>query len=155
TEMKGTWTQTGTPAQPLTFQRDAASPAPAAAGSAATTRFVGAWDSVAKPGEKQQYAMSISKLSSGEYAGEVTLLAEGVPHSFDVVKVEGNSIHAELKAYGGVYDGTLAKDGNTIDGKWAEAGSPAEAVSFMRNTKTAAAAPGKPAGPTTKPFIVP
>ena len=156
TEMSGTWTQPGLPAQPLSFRRDAATPsAPAAApASSGEQGFLGAWDSVTKPGEKQQYSMAITKLSSGEYAGQVTLLAEGVPHSFDVVKVDGDSIHAELKAFGGTYDGTLSKDRNTIDGKWTEAGSAPEAVSFARSTK-AAAAPDKVPGPTTKPFLVP
>jgi len=156
--MNGTWTQSGVPAQPLSFQRDASAPAasawPTTAASPGEQGFLGAWDSVTKPGEKQQYAVTITKLSSGEYAGQVTLLAEGVPHSFDVVKVAGDSIHAELKAFGGTYDGTLSKDHNTIDGQWTEVGSAPEAVSFTRSTK-AAAAPGKVPGPTAKPFIVP
>lgn len=155
TEMKGTWTQSGVPAQPLSFTRDAAKAAQAPAAAAAPqTGFVGAWDSVAKPGEKQAYALSITKLSSGEYAGQVTLMAEGIPHSFDVVRVQEDSIHAELKAYNGTYDGKLGKDGNTIEGKWTAANSPPEAVSFTRNTK-AAATGGQPSGPTTKPFVVP
>jgi murein DD-endopeptidase MepM/ murein hydrolase activator NlpD len=158
TEMNGTWTQSGVAAQPLSFQRDAASAAASAStatpASPGEQGFLGTWDSVTKPGEKQQYAMTISKLNNGEYAGQVTLLAEAVPHSFDIVRVDGDSIHAELKAFGGAYDGTLSKDRNTIDGKWTEAGSAPEAVSFTRSTK-AAAAPGKVPGPTTKPFIVP
>src|SRR5262249_12139561 len=79
TEMSGTWTQTGVPAQQLSFKREPAQPAAAtAAASSGETGFVGVWDSVAKPGEKQRYAMTINKLSSGEYAGQVTLLQEGI-----------------------------------------------------------------------------
>ena len=159
TEIKGTWTQANVPAQPLSFQRDAAAAGQAqpgaAAGGGADAGFVGPWDSVAKPGEKQQYALNITKLSNGEYSGQVTLLAEGVPHSFDTVKIDGDSIHAELKAYGGTYEGKLTKDHNRIDGTWTEAGSPGEAVSFTRSVKSAASGSGKVPGPTTKPFIVP
>jgi murein DD-endopeptidase MepM/ murein hydrolase activator NlpD len=155
TEMKGTWTQTNVPAQPLLFTREASGTeqAPAAA-AAPQTGFVGAWDSVTKPGEKQAYALSITKLSNGDYLGQVTMMAEGIPHSFDVVIIDGDSIHAELKAYNGSYDGKLSKDGKMIEGKWTEANSPPEAVSFVRSNK-AAAASGQLAGPTTKPFVVP
>jgi len=153
TEMKGSWTQSGVPAQPLSFTKDSAKAQAPASAAPAQTGFVGNWDSIAKAGGKQEYALSFTKLSSGEYTGQVTMLAEGIPHSFDVVKVEGDTLRAELKAYNGTFEGKLGKDGSTIDGQWTEANAPPEAISFTRNTK--AAASGQPSGPTTKPFVVP
>jgi hypothetical protein len=144
TETKGTWTQANVQPQPLAFQRDTSGAAQAqqsaSAASPAEAGFAGTWDSVAKPGEKQQFTLTIMKLGNAEYTGHVTLLDEGVPHSFDVVTVQGDSIHMELKAYGGVYEGMLSKDRNTIEGTWTAGGAPAEPVSFTRNAKNAAAA---------------
>ncbi len=122
--------------------------------NAAGDPVAGLWKGVLA--EKLHLELTITKLSSGEYGGQVNSVDQGAVFPVEAVKVDGKKLHFEVKAIGGVYEGTLNDAGTEVRGTWTQKGTAAQPLNF---TRSADAAPAQGAavasGPKEKPFIVP
>jgi murein DD-endopeptidase MepM/ murein hydrolase activator NlpD len=106
--------------------------------------------------------LTITKLSNGDYSGQLNSVDQGAVIPMEGVAAQGGKVRFEVKAVGGVFEGTLNDTRTEMKGTWTQTGVPAQPLSFERDDPRPAAAsasdtaaPSKPAGPTTRPFIVP
>ena len=135
----------------------------AGAGSAQTAAkddLAGTWRGTLGSGAAQLHvALTIAKLATGEYSGELSTVEQGATLPMEALAVQGAKVRFEIKPVGGVFEGTLNEARTEIAGTWTQTGVPAQPISFQRDTSDGAKAqPGAAAanpGPTTKPFIVP
>jgi len=132
----------------------------AAAQTAAKDDVTGTWRGTLGAGAAQLHIqLTITKLANGEYSGELNSVDQGAVLPMDAVTVQGAKLRFEVKPVGGVFEGALNDAHTEIAGTWTQANTPAQPLTFQRDTSASAkAAPGAAAanpGPTTKPFIVP
>jgi murein DD-endopeptidase MepM/ murein hydrolase activator NlpD len=133
---------------------------PVLAQTGAKDDVVGTWRGTLGSGAAQLHiALTITKLANGDYSGELNSVDQGATLPMDAVTVQGAKLRFEVKPVGGVFEGTLNEAHTEITGTWTQANTPAQPLTFQRDTSAAAktqsgAAAANP-GPTTKPFIVP
>ncbi len=126
--------------------------------SLAATDISGSWAGTLGAGQNQLHlVLTLKKSDSGEYSGELNSVDQGAVLPIDSITVQDKKIRFEVKRVGGVYEGTIDKEGTEINGTWAQANVPAQPLSFHR---TKAAQPSTPAavvpsGPKEKPISVP
>jgi murein DD-endopeptidase MepM/ murein hydrolase activator NlpD len=128
--------------------------------TAAKDDVTGTWRGTLGAGATQLHvALTIIKLANGEYSGELNSVDQGAVLPMDGVTVQGAKLRFEVKPVGGVFEGTLNDAHTEIVGTWTQTNTPAQPLTFQRDTSAAAKAPQGAAaanpGPTTKPFIVP
>jgi serine-type D-Ala-D-Ala carboxypeptidase/endopeptidase len=109
----------------------------------------GVWQGALGSGAgKLPVVLTISKSSDGKYAGIFESVAQGAKLSMDNITLEGTSVRFELKDFGGVYQGTLNKEGSVMTGTWTQTAAPApQPLTFIWQS----AAPAKPPAPTLTP----
>jgi D-alanyl-D-alanine-carboxypeptidase/D-alanyl-D-alanine-endopeptidase len=109
----------------------------------------GVWQGALGSGPgKLLLVLTITKDSSGKFAGILESVAQGAKIPMDNITLEGTSVHFELKDLGGVYRGTLGKDGKEITGTWTQTAVPTpQPLAFTWQS----APPAKPPAPTLTP----
>jgi murein DD-endopeptidase len=118
----------------------------------------GKWQGVLGSGAHQLHIeLEFYKLPSGALAGDLNSVEQGATLPINAVDFQGDQLHFEIHRIGGVYQGTLGRDGAHIQGTWVQTGMPPQPLNFQRagtQTQQAPAATAPPA-PTTKPFTAP
>lgn len=134
-------------------------PAFAQAPAAPATDVAGSWTGALGAGAaKLNLVLTITKLSSGEYSGEVNSVDQGAVLPIDSLIIKDSAIHFEIKSVGGIYDGTFNDARTELKGSWTQSNTPTQPLSFERSKADAskdAAKPVKTPGPKTKPIVVP
>ena len=102
-------------------------------------------------GQKLRLALTLTKNADGTYSGSVDSLDQGTTIPIDVVTVNGDSIRAELKSVGAVFEGKLNADGSELTGQFSQGGSVLP-LTFKRGTAaTPGAAPAASPQPSARP----
>jgi hypothetical protein len=125
----GRWTQ-GAQSLPLDLVKggsssgETLSPADLAANKEAAQKVAGIWNGVLTAGGGSLHLrVNISKTDAGGATGTMDSLdqgAIGIPISGIALKVD--KVRFEVRAIGGIYEGTLAADGSTLSGQWQQGG---------------------------------
>jgi murein DD-endopeptidase len=106
--------------------------------------------------EKLHIVLTITKLAGGEFSGQLQSVDQGATIPMEKVTLKGDAVRFEVKAIGGVYEGTLNPARTEFAGTWTQANVPAQPLKFARSTEDSAAkdsAAQKPVeGPKTKPI---
>ena len=121
------------------------------------TDLAGTWKGELGAGaSKLHVVLTITKLSGGEFSGKLLSVDQGATLPVDNVTLKGDAVRFEVKAVGGLYEGTLNSARNSFEGTWTQGGTPAQPLSFTRSTEDSAAkdtAGQKPVdGPKEKPI---
>ena len=102
---------------------------------------------------KLHIVLIISKSASGEFTGQLQSTDQGTTIPMENLAVKGDAVHFEVKAIGGVYEGTPNAALTAITGTWTQSGVPAQPLNFARSVEDSNAAAQKPVeGPKTKPL---
>lgn len=145
TKATGQWTQ-GPQSLPLTLEKRAGtdsaleaeklSPADQAANRQAALKVAGTWNGVLATGATSlRLRLNLSKSGSGTATGTMDSLdqgATGIPLS--AITLKDGKVRFEARGIGGVYEGTLAADGSTLNGQW-EQGGQTLPLEFKQATK--------------------
>ena len=105
---------------------------------------------------KLHLVLTITKAPSGEFSGQVNSVDQGATLPLDTLTLKDGTVHFEIKAIGGVYDGKANATGTEIAGTWTQTGVPAQPLNFARSAENPAAnaAQSVPEGPKEKPLSV-
>ena len=125
----------------------------ASAQNAADTGLVGTWAGVL--GGQLHLVITITKSAGGGFEGTLNSVDQHVTLTMSTITLKENSVRFEVPRVGGVYEGTLNKDGDAISGSWTQAGTISQPLDLKRAAKTNEA-PGAPvASPahTPKPLV--
>jgi murein DD-endopeptidase len=105
---------------------------------------------------KLHIVLTITKSSDGSFSGQLNSVDQGSVIPMENVTLKGDAVRFEVKAVGGVYEGTLNAARTEFAGSWTQAGGPAQPIKFTRSTEDSAAkdsAAQKPVeGPKEKPI---
>jgi hypothetical protein len=130
-----------------------------AAGQAGKTddTLAGSWKGELGEGDaKLHIVLTITKQAGGEFSGQLQSVDQGATIPMENVTLKGDAVRFEVKAIGGVYEGTLNKARTEFVGSWTQSGGAAQPLKFTRDTGDSAAkdsAAQKPVeGPKTKPI---
>ena len=98
----------------------------------------------------------MARSDAGVYSGKVDSLDQGATIPIDIITVNGDAVHVELKSINAIFDGTLNKDRTELAGKFIQGGE--LPLTFKRSegaaAVTSAAAPTVPQKPLSLPFDV-
>ena len=124
--------------------------------SAAGTDISGSWMGALGAGQNQLHVvLTITKAANGEIAGQLNSVDQGAVFPADSLTVQGQTVHFEVKAIGGVYEGTLNGDRTKMTGTWTQANVPPQPLSFERAPQGSAATAAATPGPKERPISVP
>lgn len=101
---------------------------------------------------KLHIVLIISKSASGEFTGQLQSTDQGTTIPMENLTVKSDAVHFEVKAIGGLYEGTANAAMTAITGTWTQTGVPAQPLNFARDTGDSNAAPKPVEGPKTKPI---
>jgi murein DD-endopeptidase MepM/ murein hydrolase activator NlpD len=120
--------------------------------------FAGTWKGeLGGEGAKLHIALTITKSSGGKFTGVLNSVDQGASLPMENVSLKGDAVHFEIEAIGGVYEGTLNAARTEIKGTWTQTNTPAQPLSFVRDTGDAtkdSSAAKPPEGPKEKPLSV-
>lgn len=142
----------------LAIVLSAMAPARAAAQAAkADDALAGTWKGELGEGSaKLHIVLTITKLTGGEFSGQLQSVDQGSTIPMENITLKGDAVRFEVKAIGGVYEGTLNAVRTEFAGTWTQSGVPGQPLKFTRDTGDSAAkdsAAQKPVeGPKTKPI---
>ncbi|MGB9466592.1 MAG: hypothetical protein WBR10_15905, partial [Candidatus Acidiferrum sp.] len=142
----------------LTIALSAMAPARAAAQAAkADDALAGTWKGeLGEASAKLHIVLTITKLTGGEFSGQLHSVDQGSTIPMENITLKGDAVRFEVKAIGGVYEGTLNATRAEFAGTWTQSGVPGQPLMFTRDTGDSAAkdsAAQKPVeGPKTKPI---
>lgn len=145
TKAIGQWTQ-GPQSLPLVLEKrlgtDSAfaaeklSPADQAANQQAALKVAGTWNGALATGTVSlRLRLNLSKSATGAATGTMDSLdqgANGIPLS--AITLKAGKVRFEAKGIGGIYEGTLAADGATLNGQWRQGGQTLP-LEFKKATK--------------------
>ena len=96
----------------------------------------GEWKGTLAAGPTQLHlVLTVSKDANGAYSGNLNSVDQSAVIPIDVIRVEGDSVHLELKQVDGVYEGKFKADRSEIEGTWSQ-GSPLP-LTFKRSSSNA------------------
>jgi serine-type D-Ala-D-Ala carboxypeptidase/endopeptidase len=95
---------------------------------------------------KLRAALTITKSTDGKLTGKFDSLDQAASFPMESVTFNEAAFHFEIKIVGGVYEGTLSKNGSEITGTWTQTGVPTQPLNFTRGS-----APPAPAAPAMTP----
>src|SRR5262245_49526699 len=99
----------------------------------------GRWEGTLVVGPNQlRLVVDITKASDGVYLGALTSVDQGgLKIPMDVIRQTGDSVHFEIKAVNGKFDGTLSDDNKKLKGTWNQgAPLPLELTKTSATTET-------------------
>jgi len=88
----------------------------------------GAWQGAL--GGRLHIVLTFTKDASGAYAGSLNSVDQGAMLPMQKITLDNGTVHFAVSAVGGVYQGTLSKDGKAITGTWTQTGVPAQPLNF-------------------------
>ena len=119
----------------------------------------GSWTGVLGTEQSQLHlVVTFSKLSNGDYSGQLNSVDQGAVLPFSSVTIHGQKVHFEIAQIGGVYDGKLSDDQKQINGTWTQANTPPQPLNLTRYAASAASTGNNSAiapGPKEKPISLP
>jgi murein DD-endopeptidase MepM/ murein hydrolase activator NlpD len=80
--------------------------------------------------------VTITKSGSGELGGTMNSVDQHAVNALSNVTFHGDALRFEVPRVGGVYEGTLKKNGRDISGSWTQTGAPAQALDFSRHVES-------------------
>jgi murein DD-endopeptidase len=124
---------------------------------AAASDLAGTWKGELGAGAaKLHIVLTITKSSDGSFSGELNSVDQGSVIPLENFTLKGDAVRFEVKAVGGVYEGTLNAARTEFAGSWTQAGTPAQPITFARSAEDSAtkdSAAQKPVeGPKEKPI---
>ena len=130
---------------------------PQPARAQAASDLAGAWKGELGEGAaKLHIVLTITKLAGGDFSGQLQSVDQGSTIPMENVTLKGDAVRFEVKAIGGLYEGTLNAARTEFSGTWTQTGVPGQPLKFIRNAKDSAAkdsAAQKPVeGPKEKPI---
>lgn len=130
---------------------------PPRARAQATADLAGTWKAELGEGAaKLHIVLTITKLTGGDYSGQLQSVDQGSTIPMENLTLKGDAVRFEVKAIGGVYEGTLNPARTEFSGTWTQTGAPGQPLKFTRNAEDSAAKDGaaqKPVeGPKEKPI---
>lgn len=159
------WTQTLRACHAATFVALAlamvlsATAPPRAAGQAAKAGadLAGTWKGELGTGAaKLHIILTITKAADGAFSGQLNSVDQGAVIPMDNITLQGEAVRFEVKAVGGLYEGTLNAARTEFAGTWTQGGAPGQPLTFTRSVEDSAAkgnAAAKPVeGPKEKPI---
>lgn len=126
-------------------------------GQTSAAGLEGSWHGTLDVGEKLRLVLTVLKTNDGGYSGNVNSVDQGANIPVEVITVNGDSVHLELKTVGGLFEGKLNADRSELTGTFSQGGA-SFPLSFKRSTGASADAPvAKPVPPQKpqKPIDVP
>lgn len=126
-------------------------------GQASAKGLEGSWQGTLDAGgAKLRLALNVTRSDAGVYTGKVDSLDQGSTIPIDVITVNGDAVHLELRSVGAVFDGTLNKDRTELAGKFNQG---AEVPLTFKRSETIAPTPSAvpspvPQRPLSLPFDV-
>jgi len=123
----------------------------------ANNDLAGTWKGELGPGAgKLHIVLTITKAADGAFSGQLNSVDQGAVIPMENITLKGDAVRFEVKAVGGLYEGTLNAARTEFAGTWTQGGAPAQPITFTRSTEDSAAkdnAAQKPAeGPKEKPI---
>jgi peptidase M23-like protein len=105
---------------------------------------------------KLHIVLTITKAADGAFSGQLNSVDQGAMIPMENLTLKGDAVRFEVKAVGGLYEGTLNAAHTAVEGSWTQAGTPAQPLTFTRAAEDSAAkdaAAQKPVeGPKEKPI---
>lgn len=103
---------------------------------------------------KLHIVLIINKQTGGGYSGALNSVDQGATLPMDNITVKGETFQFEVKAVGGVYEGTLSSARTEMKGTWTQTNVPSQPLSFTRATADALAKEKEklPEGPKERPL---
>ncbi len=125
--------------------------------SSNTKTLEGTWEGTLGNGPiKLHLVVTISRTSAGEYDGSLNSVDQGATLPLNNITLNGDAVRFELKNLGGVYQGTLGKEGAEITGTWTQTAAPnPQPLAFTRRVPGSPLQASAPSGPATKPETLP
>ena len=90
---------------------------------------------------KLRILVSISESSDGAFKGTLQSVDQDATFAISNISLNNGAVHFELKDIGGVYQGTLSKDGASLTGTWTQTGVPAQPLNFTWSATAPQVAP--------------
>ena len=101
-----------------------------AAAGGSSAGLAGEWSGVL--GGQLHLVVSITKGDGGAMSGTLNSVDQHATLAVAKAKLTGLAAHFEVPRVGGVYDGTMSADGNSISGSWTQTGASAQPLDFTR-----------------------
>ena len=105
---------------------------------------------------KLRVVLTITKLAGGEFSGQLVSVDQGATLPMENITLKADAVRFEVKAVGGLYEGTLNGARTAVDGTWIQAGLSPQPLTFTRSTEDSgakdSAAQKMVEGPKTKPI---
>ena len=105
---------------------------------------------------KLHIVLTITKAADGAFSGQLNSVDQGAVIPMENITLKGDAVRFEVKAVGGLYEGTLNAARTEFAGTWTQGGAPGQPIAFTRSTEDSASksnAAQKPAeGPKEKPI---
>jgi murein DD-endopeptidase len=106
---------------------------------AAAGDLAGTWKGELGEGAaKLHIVLTITKSSDGSFSGQLNSVDQGSVIPMENLTLKGDAVRFEVKAVGGVYEGTLNAARTEFAGSWTQGGGAAEPITFTRSTGDAA-----------------
>lgn len=123
--------------------------------AAANSVLEGTWAGVL--GGQLHLIFTISKSADGGYQGTLNSVDQHATLALSAITLKGRSVRFEVPRVGGVYEGKLNKNGDSISGSWTQTGVPTQPLDFKRTGNapptTPSAAGSAPPEHTPKPLV--
>jgi len=119
--------------------------------------FSGTWKGALGAGPaKLRVVLTVAKVAGGEFSGQLVSVDQGATLPMENISMKGDAVRFEVKAVGGLYEGTLNATRTAVEGTWIQAGVSPQPLTFTRSTEDSGARDSgvqKAAeGPATKPI---
>jgi murein DD-endopeptidase len=105
---------------------------------------------------KLRVVLTIVKLAGGEFSGQLFSVDQGATLPMENITQTGEAVRFEVKAVGGLYQGTINAARSAVAGTWIQTGVPAQPLTFTRSAEGPGAKEGAAQemveGPKTKPI---
>jgi murein DD-endopeptidase len=115
--------------------------------------LAGTWEGAL--GGQLHIVLTFEKKSDGAYAGSLNSVDQGAVLPMTNITLKENAVRFEVAPVGGVYEGTLSQDGNSINGTWTQSGAPGQPLSFKRGSRATPNTTGANSTPAPKPLTAP
>ena len=127
-----------------TPERVMAAPAQAAPAQPAANDLTGTWQGTLHAGRDLRIVVKITKAADGKYKAQFYSIDQSAQLPVDSVTLNGSTVTMTLSMIGGKFEGTLSKDGKTIDGTWSQGPTPLPLALARATAETAWTIPAPP-----------
>jgi murein DD-endopeptidase MepM/ murein hydrolase activator NlpD len=131
-------------------------PLPAKAQASPASDLAGTWKgALGQDAAKLHIVLTITKSADGAFSGQLNSVDQGSVIPMENITLKAEAVRFEVKAVGGVYEGTLNAARTEIAGFWTQGGGPSQPITFARSAEDATPkdAAQKPVeGPKEKPI---